>query len=253
MHGMNILIDPMFSERSSPFQWIGPKRFSRPSTGVEQLPHIDIVLITHDHYDYLDRLTISQLNAKTDRCIVPLGVENHLKLWHISAQKITSLAWWEQANINRLEITCAPSRHFSGRRLVRHDTTLWCSWVLRNEYHSIFDSGDGSFGGHFKEIHDRFGNFDFALMECGQYNKNWHHSHLYPEETVMDAKIIGAKKVMPIHWGAFILSNHGWDDPPECFVREAQNHGLSIVTPHLCETICIDGEVSTSYWWREYN
>lgn len=206
------------------------------------------MLITHDHYDHLDRITISQLNAKTNRFIVPLGVENHLKRWHIPAQKITSLAWWEQANINGLEITCAPSRHFSGRGLVRHDTTLWCSWVLRDEYHSIFDSGDGSFGGHFKEIHDRFGNFVFALMECGQYNKNWHYSHLYPEETVMDAEIIGAKKVMPIHWGTFILSNHGWDDPPERFVREAQNHGLSIVTPHLCETICIDGEVNTSYW-----
>lgn len=253
IHGMNILIDPIFSERSSPFQWIGPKRFSRPSIGIRQLPHIDIVLITHDHYDHLDRRTISQLNEKADRFIVPLGVENHLKFWNIHAKKIISLNWWENVNVNGLEITCTPSRHFSGRGLVGHDTTMWCSWVLRDEYHTIFDSGDGSFGGHFKEIHDRFGDFDFALMECGQYNKNWHYSHLYPEESVLAANIIGVKKVLPIHWGAFVLSNHGWDDPPERFVSEAANRGLKVFTPHLCKTVCIDDEIDTSYWWREYN
>lgn len=145
MHGLNILSDPMFSERSSPFQWIGPRRFTSPSVSMDELPHIDAVLLSHDHYDHLDRRTVQQLARKTDRFIVSLGLENHLRCWKIPAAKITPLAWWESADINGLEVTCTPSRHFSGRGLVGQNSTQWCSWVLRDEYHSIFNSGDGSY------------------------------------------------------------------------------------------------------------
>ncbi|MBR1592448.1 MAG: MBL fold metallo-hydrolase [Ruminococcus sp.] len=253
IHGMNILTDPIFSERCSPFQWIGPKRFTRPSVDICQLPHIDVVLLSHDHYDHLDRRTVKQLEKKTDCFIVSLGLEKHLKRWYIPAKKIIPLAWWEQANINGLELICTPSRHFSGRGIIGQNSTQWCSWVIRDEYHSIFYSGDGSIGGHFEAVKQRFGNFNLALMECGQYNRNWHYSHLYPEESVMCAEIIGAEKVMPIHWGAFVLSNHGWDDSPERFVREAEKRKLNVITPHICETVCIDDDLYTEYWWRNYN
>lgn len=252
MHGMNILIDPMFSERSSPFQWIGPKRFTHPSAGIEQLPHIDIVLLSHDHYDHLDRRTVQQLEKKTDRFIVSLGLEKHLKRWHIPAQKITPLAWWEQINTNGLEIICTPSRHFSGRGLIGQNSTQWCSFLLRDEYHSIFDSCGGSIGSHFKAIYRRFGAPDLALMECGQYNRSWHYSHLYPEEAAAAAETVRAKKVMPIHWGGFVMSSHGWDDSPERFVRDAEKRHLHVITPHICETINLDDPPETECWWRDY-
>lgn len=253
MHGMNILFDPMFSERSSPFQWIGPKRFTRPSVNIKELPHLDIVMLSHDHYDHLDRCTIQQLANKTDRFIVSLGLEKHLEHWNIPSSKITTLAWWEQVNINGLEIICTPSRHFSERGLIRQNRTQWCSWVLKDEFHSIFNSCDGSIGRHFKSIHDKYGDFDLALMECGQYNKSWHYSHLYPEEAVMAAEIIGAKKVMPIHWGAFVLSSHGWDDSPERFVIESEKRNMCVITSHICETFSLDAPPVSNYWWRKYN
>ena len=252
MHGLVLLFDPMFSERSSPFQWIGPRRFSRPSVRIKDLPHIDAVLFSHDHYDHLDRQTVRQLCSKTDRFIVSLGVEKHLERWNVPAEKIISLAWWESLNIGGLDIACTPSRHFSGRGLFGQNSTQWCSWVLRDGYHSVFNSCDGSFGAHFDAIHKRFGGFDLAFMECGQYNRNWHYSHLYPEESVMAAEIIGAKRVMPIHWGAFSLSNHGWDDGPERFADEAEKRGISVIAPHICETFDLDAPTVLTRWWKAY-
>ncbi len=249
MHGMNILIDPVFSKRASPLSWIGPQRFTTPSVKISQLPKIDIVLITHDHYDHLDFATIKQLDSRVKRYLVPLGVEKHLKRWNISNKKIIPLSWWNSRNIGGLEITCTPTRHFSGRGLFSQNSTLWCSWVLKDDK---YKSGDGSFGGHFKAIHDIFGDFDFAFMECGQYSKNWHSSHLYPEESAIAAKILGANNVIPIHWGAFVLSNHAWDDSPERFVRKAEHLGLNVITPHLCETITLENTDSYCVkWWRK--
>lgn len=251
MSGVSILIDPMFSEYSSPVQWAGPRRFSHPSAGISELPRIDAVLLTHDHYDHLDRLTVKALKGKAERFIVSKGVERHLRRWGIPAEQITALSWWESVSVKGAEITCTPSRHFSGRGLLDQNSVQWCSFVLRDGRHSVFDSGDGSIGAHFDEIARRFGGFDLALMECGQYNRSWHYSHLYPEESVSAAIRAGARLAMPIHWGAFVLSNHGWDDGPERFAREAARQGLPMTTPRLCETICIDDLPRTECWWRK--
>ncbi len=253
MHRMNILVDPVFSQRSSPVQWIGPKRFTVPSVSAADLPHIDVLLISHDHHDHLDPDTIREIDSKVDRYIVPLGIENHLERWGVSPDKILNKAWWESETVNGLEITCTPGRHFSGRSLIDQNYTQWCSWVLMDEYHQIFENGDGGFGGHFEEIHDRFGDFDLVMLDCAQYDANWHYSHMYPEESAMAAEILGAKVVMPIHWGAFILSSHSWDDPPERFTIAAEQRGLNIVTPYLCETM--DPDAHDKYqerWWRNY-
>ena len=169
MAGLNILIDPIFSDYSSPVPIKMLGRFSRPSVGISELPHIDAVLLTHDHYDHLDKWTIKALIPKSDRFIVSRGVERHLHSWGVPPYKITSLKWWENVTVGDVEITCTPSRHFSGRGLLDQNTVQWCSFVLRDGRHTVFDSGDGSIGRHFGEIRKRFGGFDFALMECGQY------------------------------------------------------------------------------------
>lgn len=252
MHGLNILIDPMFGERSSPVSFAGPKRFGNPPAEISELPHIDVVVLSHDHYDHLDMDSIKQLDEKTDRFLVPLGVENHLERWGISSEKITNMAWWEETEIQGLTFACTPARHFSNRSINDNCKTLYCSWVFRDEYHQIFESGDTGYGGHFEEIHNRYGDFDFVMTDCAQFNKAWHYVHMYPEEAAMACETLGAKAVMPIHWGAFVLSSHPWDESAERFTAAAEAKGLTVVTPKLGQTF--DPDEYQDYqerWWRE--
>ncbi len=252
MHGMNILIDPVFSERTSPVSFIGPKRFSKLPVETDDLPHIDIVIISHDHYDHLDMDSIRELNERADRFIVPLGVENHLERWGVSSDKITNMAWWEETDINGLTIACTPARHFSNRSINDSNKTLFASWIFKDEYHQIFESGDTGYGGHFREIHDRYGDFDLVMIDCAQYNMKWHYVHMFPEESAMAAQTLGAEAVMPIHWGAFVLSSHPWDDPAERFTYSAENLGLSVVTPQIGEIMRLDNLEDYKYrWWKD--
>ena len=142
---MNILIDPIFSQRSSPISFMGPKRFSEPPLTIEELSEIDIVIISHDHYDHLDMKSIKELDSKVDKYIVPLGVNKHLERWNIDESKIKDMAWWEEIEINGLTIDCNPARHFSNRRGFNIDSTLYASWVLKDENYQIYESGDGGF------------------------------------------------------------------------------------------------------------
>lgn len=249
--GMNVLIDPVLTERFFPIPWMGPKRFSELPIGISDLPDIDVVLITHDHHDHLEPRTIKALDKKVSRYIVPLGVEKHLIKWGIDRDRIVSLAWWENTTFRSMEFNCTPSRHFSGRRLTGQKRTEYCSWVIKTPYHSFFDSGDGSLGRHFELIHERFGDFDLAFMECGQYNEKWHYSHMYPEESVHMAKKVGARLSVPVHWGSFVLSEHAWDDPIKRFVKEAGNIGLDILAPGICQTIRSSDNEHTDFWNKE--
>ncbi len=251
MHGMNILIDPVFSEMISPVSWVGSKRFSHPPVSVAQLPEIDILILSHDHYDHLDYDVICEIDPKVKQYIVPLGVENHLKRWKVKAEKITNMAWWEETEINGLTIACTPSQHFSGRKLVDNMTTLWCSWVLKDDYHKIFENGDSGFAPHFEKIHEKYGDFDFALMECGQYDVQWPKVHMFPEQSAHAAKILGAKVVQPIHWGAIVLSRHGWDDPVERFLLAAEKENLTVITPCIGQTARLETpSLFMERWWR---
>ncbi len=251
MHGMNILIDPVFSERTSPVSFVGPKRFSELPLEIDDLPDIDIVVISHDHYDHLDMDSIKALNAKSERFIVPLGVENHLERWGVSSDKITNTAWWEETEINGLTIACTPSRHFSGRRIIDSDETLWASWVFKDEYHQIFESGDSGYGGHFEEIHNRYGDFELVMIDCAQYNMDWHYVHMFPEESALAAEALGAQTAMPIHWGAYVLSSHPWDDPAERFTAAAEKLGITVITPKIGETMTPENaEEYQDRWWR---
>lgn len=252
MHGMNILIDPVFSERSSPVSFVGSKRFSHPSVGVGDLPAIDLLVLSHDHYDHLDCNVIKELDEKVKQYIVPLGVENHLERWGVKENKIQNMAWWEETTVDGLTVGCTPARHYSGRSLDDQFATLWASWVFQDEYHKVFESGDSGFGNQYQKIHEKYGDFDFVLTDCAQYDVNWPEVHMFPEEAVQAVQSLGAKVAMPIHWGAFALANHPWDDSVERFVAAGEQAGLQIVTPQIGETMNLNSmESSMERWWKE--
>lgn len=251
MHGMNLLIDPVFGTAASPLGFVEPRRFSRLPMNIDELPDIDIVLISHDHYDHLDYGSILQLDKKVKRYVVPLGVENHLKRWKVAADKIANMAWWEEITINGLTIGCTPARHSSGRSLNDQYGTLWASWVLKDEHHLIFESGDTGFDTHYQEIHDKYGDFDFVMLDCAQYNLRWPAVHQTPEQAFAAIQMLGAKYAMPIHWAAFRLSTHPWDDSAVRLVYAARESSTPIITPMIGQTINIDEAEQYQTRWYE--
>lgn len=252
MEGMNILIDPIFSERSSPVSFVGSKRFSKPPVTLDDLPEIDILIISHDHYDHLDYNVIKQMKDSVKHFIVPLGVENHLERWGVPADNIQEMAWWEEVEIAGLTIGCTPARHYSGRSLNDRFASLWASWVLKGSVYQIFESGDTGFGNHFEKIHDKYGDFDFVLLDCAQYDVRWPDVHMNPEESYEAARTLGAKWLMPIHWGAFRLAEHPWDDPAERMLAAAGENADHLVTPKIGETVDIQNLTEwTKRWWQD--
>ncbi len=251
MQGMNILIDPVFSDITSPVSFIGPKRYSDIPIKIDELPEIDIVLITHDHYDHLDYQTIKKIDKKVKRYIVPLGIENHLERWKVSSSKITNMAWNEEINVHGLTIGCMPAKHYSGRKIIDSGNTLWASWVLKNDNYQIYDSGDSGYGSHFEDIYKKYGAFDLVLMDSGQYDQAWANVHMNPEESVTSSKVLHAKVAMPIHWGSFVLANHPWDDPVESFTTYAEKKNLEVITPKIGETVQWNHyENYQEKWWK---
>lgn len=239
MCGLNILVDPVFSLRASPVQFAGPLRFAGTEVNVSALPEIDLVLITHNHYDHLDRQTILALDGRVKRYIVPLDVGKNLLRFGVSDEKITELGWYDEEDVCGLKIIAAPSQHDSGRSPFTMNSSLWCAFLLKGEGHTVFISGDGGFADHFADIHAKYGDVDLAVMECGQYNCRWHTIHMFPEESVMAAKILKAKLAIPVHWGAYSLSDHPWDDPPKRFSRRAQECGVAYKVPALNELLVL--------------
>lgn len=231
MHGMNILADPVFSRYLSPLPPFGPKRFPGRVIRPEELPDIDILLITHNHYDHLDQPTILALDHQVRRYIVPEGVDRNLIRFGIDSQKITVLSWHEQRIAGDLRIICTPAQHNSARSLWDLDRTLWCSYVLRDDASSVFFSGDSGFADHFQEIHRLYGDMDLAFMECGQYGAPWHQIHMFPEESAEACRILHAKQSVPIHWGAYALSTHPWADPPRRFRKRCEELALTCEIP----------------------
>lgn len=250
MHGLNILIDPVFNYYSSPVSFFGPKRFSKLPVEINDLPNIDIVVITHDHYDHLDYNTVKKIDNKVSKYVVPLGVDNHLKRWGVDDSKITNMAWWEEIDINGLTIGCTPARHYSRRSLNDSYNTLWASFVFIDEYYKVFNSGDTGFDTHFSKIYDKYGNFDLALVDSGQYDTRWKSTHMIPEESVEAGKMLKASLVMPIHWGAYQLANHPWDDPVERFVKAAEKQNINYITPKIGESIVYGSSYSNNKWWN---
>ena len=252
--GKNILIDPMFGPVPAPHPWLGRARFTDGlPIEIAALPMIDAMLISHDHYDHLDHGSIEALNTRTKEFYVPLGVGAHLRAWGIEEDRIHELDWWEEIDHEDLHFAFAPSRHFSGRGITDRFSTLWGSWVIQGSQDNIYFSGDSGYGPHFAEIGAKYGPFDFAMMECGQYNEKWAEIHMMPEETAQAAVDVGAKVMMPIHWGSFVLAMHSWTDPVERVVRKADELNMPIRVPMIGEVIMMDTvQPPLDAWWLNY-
>lgn len=247
----HILLDPMLGESPAPHPTLGSKRFqSELPIEIEKLPVIDVVLISHDHYDHLDYGSIIKLRDKTEMFLVPLGVKVHLLKWGIDSSRIREYNWWDESTIGGIQYVFAPARHFSGRGLTNRSSTLWGSWIIRSEDRNVYFSGDGGYGPHFTEIGEKYGPFDLAMMECGQYNENWAQIHMMPEETAKAAMDVKAKVFMPIHWGAFSLALHDWDDPVIRVTKKAEELEMPIIVPKIGQPIHFnESEENLEKWW----
>lgn len=249
MNDTNIFIDPMLGPNAAPISPFPVKRFSDNTLDIlDKLPQLDLVLFSHDHYDHLDYESLLRIKSKTKYFFTALGVGRHLKKWGIEENRITEFDWWDERMFNDIKITFTPSRHFSGRGLKDRSKSLWGGWVFSAGKENIWFSGDGGYGEHFIEIGKRIAPFDFAFMECGQYNKLWHQIHMYPEEAVQAAIDARAKKIMPVHWGGFSLAQHPWTEPAERFVAEAEKKGVDYIMPLLGEEINLHSDMKAKWW-----
>jgi L-ascorbate metabolism protein UlaG (beta-lactamase superfamily) len=247
-----ILIDPMFGHTPSPVSFVGTKRYSEDLLDViEKLPPIDVVLITHDHYDHLDYPSMIRLKNKVRHFFVPLGVAAHLLKWGINEDRITECNWWDEVKWEGLTIASVPSQHFSGRGLFNRNSTLWNGWVILGENQRIYTSGDGGYGPHFKQVGEKYGPFDLTLMEGGQYDRRWSAIHMQPEESVQAHLDVKGKNMMLIHWGAFTLAYHSWTDPVERAISAALEKQVNIIAPRLGETVLLNGNLAApKTWWK---
>ena len=250
-----LLIDPMLSPIASPVSFAGIKRYKYSEDImlhlIDEMPPIDAVFITHDHYDHLDYQSIVKLKSKVSHFFVPLGVSAHLIRWGIPKEKITELNWWEETKYQGLTVALTPARHFSGRDPFNIDTTLWGGWVILGKNTRLFTSGDGGYGTHFKEIGKKYGPFDITLIEGGQYDRRWSDIHMTPEQSVQANLDVNGKTMMLMHWGAFTLANHGWKEPIERALKEAKKRDVNIIAPKIGETVLLDSDLHmppTSWW-----
>jgi L-ascorbate metabolism protein UlaG (beta-lactamase superfamily) len=245
-----ILVDPFLSKRASPVSWAGVKTFEGTNIyTAEDFPKIDVLLTTHDHYDHLDYKTILQLQSKTKKYVTPIAVGGHLAQWGVPVNDITELDLWDSVDVSpEIKIIATPARHFSGRGFKR-DQTLWASYVIVTPKYKIYVGGDSGYGKHFAEIGAKYGPFDLALLESGQYGKYWPNIHMLPEETVKAAADLQAKVLMPVHWGRFKLSVHPWTEPITRVINEANKNNIKVTTPMIGEKVVFGESFPNQKWW----
>ena len=252
INNKNLLIDPMFGQDASPVGPFRTKRFSKDTLKlIDELPPIDAVLMTHDHYDHLDFESIRLLRSKVNLFLVPLGLGRHLIRWDIDKSSIVECDWWQEIKYFDIDFIFTPSRHFSGRGAFDRAKSLWGGWVIKSKNSNIYYSGDGGYETHFKLIGEKFGPFDWGFMECGQYNERWSQIHMYPEKTVQAALDAQVSQAIPVHWGAFSLALHSWTDPIDRFVESAENKEQQFLSPEPGEII-VSGQSQSNPWWKQY-
>ncbi|MCC8557385.1 MBL fold metallo-hydrolase [Xanthomonas vesicatoria] len=245
------LTDPVFSERASPFPFAGPKRFHAPPIALDALPPLAGVILSHNHYDHLDRATIRALADRVGVFVAPLGVGDLLVRWGVDPAKVRQLDWWQSVQIDGLTLTATPSRHFSGRGLFDRDRTLWCSWAIQDADLRVFFSGDGGYGPHFKTIGQRLGPFDVALIENGAYDQLWPDVHMQPEQSLQAFIDIGGRTLLPIHNGTFDLAMHAWTEPLDRILALADSANVAMATPCMGERVDLTAPANRVRWWRQ--
>jgi L-ascorbate metabolism protein UlaG (beta-lactamase superfamily) len=253
LDGLRLLVDPVFSNYASPFSGIGPKRFHPPPITMADLPEIDAVMISHDHPDHLDMRTVKYLSSRGTHFFVPLGVGAHLEKWEIPESRITELDWWESAEIGGVTIICTPAQHYSGRKIIDYKETFWSSWSLIGPKYRVFYSGDTGFSNHFKQIGDQLGPFDLGIIKIGLYGPgaSWIYSHIDPEDAVKAQLAVGARRMLPVHWGTFNIALHDWDEPIKRAVKAASEKNVDLVTPRVGEVVIAGEPFSSHRWWEE--
>ena len=254
LDGFRVLTDPVWSERVSPFPNVGPKRFHRPGIDFDALPEVDAVIISHDHYDHLDHDTIARLGWRRVPVYVPLGIGSHLEKWGVDDYE--ELDWWDEITLTKngrtLTLAATPARHFSGRGLTDRNKTLWASWVIKTDRHSVYFGGDTGYFPGFRTIGEKYGPFDATLLPIGAYDPAWSDIHLNPEEAVQaHLDLGGTGTFLPIHFGTFNLATHGWSEPMERMLTAARDRGVDqFAFPIPGESVATGEPIEPDFWWR---
>ncbi|WP_395702196.1 MBL fold metallo-hydrolase [Aquabacterium sp.] len=252
--GHRVLTDPVWGPRASPLRLAGPKRFQPAAVPLREMPEVDVIVVSHDHYDHLDYPTIKALVKSKVPFVTSLGVGAHLEAWGIAPERITELDWWQSHRVpgTGLTITAAPSQHFSGRHLKDRNATLWSSLVIEGERHRVFFSGDTGLSGEYALIRERLGPFDLALLEVGAFHPSWGDIHLGPANALKALDLLGRPPLLPVHWGTFALALHAWDEPADTLLALAPQHQARLVMPRLGEAVEPVHALSEAVqpWWR---
>ncbi|WP_345541140.1 MBL fold metallo-hydrolase [Variovorax defluvii] len=250
LRGKYWLIDPVFGSRASPFSFIGPKRFHAPPLTLEELPPIEGMILSHDHYDHLDVPTIEYLAQRVQRYFVPLGVAARMVEMGVPRERVTEFDWWQAAEHEGVRLTAAPAQHFSGRTLNDRNRTLWASWIVESGPQRIYYSGDSGYFGGFRQIGERFGGFDLALMENGAYDAYWPSVHMTPEESVRAFEDLRGKVLYVVHNSTFDLAFHTWQDPLVRIAKLAEAKKIELATPEIGEVLTIGRPRTNKLWWE---
>jgi L-ascorbate metabolism protein UlaG (beta-lactamase superfamily) len=250
--GLRVLTDPVWGPRASPSSFAGPKRFQPVPVALKALPPVDVVLVSHDHYDHLDYPTVRELARREVPFVTSLGVGAHLEAWGVPAQRIVELDWWESHTLPDadLTITATPSQHFSGRGLKDRNATLWSSLVIRSARHAVFFSGDTGLTTQYGAIAERLGPFDLVMLEVGAFHPAWGDIHLGPENALKALALLGGGAFLPVHWGTFSLALHAWDEPAETLYALGPKQGVQLVMPRLGEPVEPAHVDRVTPWWR---
>jgi L-ascorbate metabolism protein UlaG (beta-lactamase superfamily) len=251
--GHRVLTDPVWGTRASPFRLFGPRRFQPVPLRLRQMPEVDVVVISHDHYDHLDYPTIrAHARHSSVPFVTSLGVGAHLQAWGVAAERITELEWWESHRVpgTGLTITAAPSQHFSGRGFKDRNATLWSSMVVRSGRHRVFFSGDTGLTTEYAAIRERLGPFDLVMLEVGAFHPAWGDIHLGPVNALKAHALLGGGAFLPVHWGTFSLAMHAWDEPVETLLQLAPSQGVPLLMPRLGEPVEPVAQAPVVPWWR---
>ena len=251
--GLRVLTDPVWGPRASSSRFAGPKRFQPVPVLLRALPPIDLVIVSHDHYDHLDYPSVRALAKRDVPFVTSLGVGAHLEAWGVRPERIVELDWWESHQLTDAElmVTAAPSQHFSGRGLKDRNATLWSSMVIQSPHHTVFFSGDTGLTAEYRTIRERFGPFDLVMLEVGAFHPAWGDIHLGPRNALEALELLGGGPFLPVHWGTFSLAMHAWDEPAETVLELGPKAGVPLVMPRLGEPIEPVYVDRADPWWRE--